>query len=591
MKFVPNAPVPGEHVYEFGDFRLEAMGHQLSRRDGTEVRLTPRVFDTLRCLVENHDRVLEKEQLMAAVWPDSIVEENNLTQNISTLRRLFGDTPQSHRFIVTVPGRGYRFIAAVSKSSRLTNPPPPPPTSSHRTIAVLPFKPLVAESSDPSLELGMADTLIARLSRIREIVVRPLGAVRRYAGLEQEPLVAGKALGVESVLEGSIQRDRAQLRINVRLLKVSDGESLWAGTFDEKFTDIFAVQNAIAERVVSALELELTREEKQRLTKLETENAEAYRLYLKGRYYWWKTTPDGFRKCREYFQRAVDADPCYALSYCGLNAFYGYGSAFGMLPPAEGWPRAIKAAEKALELDDSLGQVHSDIGAHQMVFHRDWATAEMEIRKALALNPRGEEGHYLYSFFLVTRGRFEEAIAEANLALELDPLLLRIHQHLGFTLYHARRYDEAIARLQQTLRLDADAASLHDLLGDALEQSGRLNEAIEEWRKALFLAGDEELAGLLPAQGGSDFPAAVRAVAAKKLERLHQRRAQGEYLPAIEFARCHLRLQEDDKALAALAEAAAERNVFALLLKSDPLWDHLRKDRRFKKILARHGLD
>ena len=493
----PNPPL-AEPVYEFGDFRLDAEKRQLSRRDGTWLPLTPRVFATLLFLVENAAQVLDKEQLMAAVWPDSIVEENNLTQNISTLRRLFGDSPAAPRFIVTVPGRGYRFSAPVTSAAGLTNSPAP--AAAHRTIAVLPFKPLVAKSSNPSLEMGMADTLIARLSRLREIVVRPLGAVRRYASLDQEPLVAGRELGVESVLEGSIQKSGTALRVNVRLMKVADGAALWAGTFDEKFTDIFSVQNAIAERVVSALALQLDGEERARLTRLETRNAEAYRLYLKGRYYWWKTTPEEFRKCRDYFQRAVDADPSYALGYCGLNAFFGYGSAWGMLPPEEGWPRAIKAAAKALELDDSLPQAHSDVGAHRMVFDRDWPGAEEEIRRAIELNPRGEEFHYLYSFFLITRGRFEEALAEAQRAVALDPLLLRLHQHLAFTYFHARRFDEAIAHLQQTLRLDADMAPLHKLLGDALEQKGRREEAIAEWQKALQLSGDDRAGGA--ARGG-----------------------------------------------------------------------------------------
>lgn len=344
MKFLPKERAPSALLYEFGDFCLDPAGRQLSRRDGTWLPLTPRVFDTLLCLVENADKVLEKERLMAMVWPDSIVEENNLTQHISTLRRLLGDTPRSRRFIVTVPGYGYRFSAAVATSTRGRGALVP--ASSHSSIAVLPFKPLVAENSDPSLETGMADTLIARLSHIREIVVRPLGAVRRYANLEQEPLVSGRELGVESVLEGSIQKSGAHLRANVRLLKVADGESLWSGTFDEKFTNIFAVQNAIAERVVSALALQLSRAEKQRLTKSETENIKAYQLYLKGRYYWWKTSPEEFRKCRDFFQRAVDADPCYALGYCGLNAFFGYGSAWGMLPPEEGWPRAGEGSRK-----------------------------------------------------------------------------------------------------------------------------------------------------------------------------------------------------------------------------------------------------
>ncbi|MGI8891628.1 MAG: winged helix-turn-helix domain-containing tetratricopeptide repeat protein [Chthoniobacterales bacterium] len=589
MKTAPRDEARHSLRYEFGDFRLDRASHQLSRRDGTWVPLTPRVFDTLLFLVKHHDEMLTKERLMAAVWPDAIVEENNLAQNISTLRRLFGDTPQSHRFIVTVPGHGYRFVGPVEKC--VGQPGRADPPLARPTLAVLPFRPLVAENSDPALEIGMADTLIARLSHIRGIVVRSLGAVRRYTGLEQEPLRAGREVGAESVLEGSMQKSGDALRVNVRLLKVASGESLWAGTFDEKITDIFSVQNAIAERVVSQLSLQLSGAERQRLTQLDTANADAYQLYLKGRYFWWKTTPEEFLKCRDYFQRAVDADPCYALGYCGLNAYFGYGSAWGMLPPEEGWPRAIKAAAKALELDGSLAQGHSDLGAHQMVFNRDWAAAEIGIKTAIDLNPRSEEVHYLYSFFLITRGRLEEAISEARLALVLDPLSLRIHQHLGFVLHHARRFDEAIERYQQTLLLDSDIASLHEALGDTFEQKGQPEQAIREWRKAMELSGDEELAHLSHTRYESDgFTATMQAVAQKKLARLHQRKEGGNYVPTIEFVRAHLRMDDREKALASLAKAAEERNVFALLLQSDPFYDPLRADPRFASILQRNGL-
>src|SRR5947199_5495373 len=190
------------HVYEFGDFRLDTAKRLLQRLDGTTVPLTPRVFETLLYMVEHHDTVLDKERIMAAVWPDSIVEENNLSQNISTLRRVLGETPGSHRFIITVPGRGYRFAVDVKSA---------PATATLRdgglkTLAVLPFKPLLLENRDPVLEMGMADTLIARLSTIRQLVVRPLSSVRRYAEMEQEPSVAGRELGVGSVLDGSIHK-------------------------------------------------------------------------------------------------------------------------------------------------------------------------------------------------------------------------------------------------------------------------------------------------------------------------------------------------------------------------------------------------
>lgn len=574
--------------YEFGDFRLDAAKSLLSRRNGAPVLLSPKVFETLLYLVQHSGTVLDKDRLMEAVWPDSVVEENNLNQNISNLRRVLGESPGSHRYIVTVPNHGYRFVADVRTSAALPNSSAPAPG---KTIAVLPFKPLVARDRDPSLEMGMADTMIAKLSGIRDVVVRPLSSVRKYVDLNQEPLIAGLELGVESVLDGSMQKCGDDIRVTVRLMNVASGESLWAGTFDEKFTGIFAVQDAISERVVAALALRLNSEEKRRLTKRDTENTEAYQLYLKGRYFWWKTTPEEFQKSREYFQRAVDADPSYALGYCGLNSYYGFGSAWGILPPDEGWPRAEKAVAKALELDDTLAEVHNDLGAHKMVFHHDWAGAEREIRHAIELNPAFEEVHYLYSFFLVAMGRFDEAIAEGRRALELDPLSVRITQHLGNSFYYARRYDEAIAQYQQALELDPNNASVHESLGDALERKELPGDAAPEWQRAMTLAGDDELAALLGrayAKGG--FARAVRAVAKKQLERLKERTGMGGYVPAIRYARAYVRLGDAEQAFQWLRKACDERNVFALLINSDPFYDNLRADARFAAILKRIGL-
>lgn len=580
-------PLPSP-AYEFGDFRMDVAERQLLRRDGTAVPLTPRVFETLRYLVEHSGRVLDKEQLMEAVWPDSIVEENNLSQNISTLRRVFGDSPGAPRYIVTVPSRGYRFTAEVKTATAFMTPSS---TATIKTIAVLPFKPLVSEDRDASLEMGMADTLIARLSSLREIVVRPLSSVRKYIDLDQEPLLAGRELGVESVLDGSIQKCGGDIRVTVRLMNVSDGRSLWAGTFDEKFTDIFSVQDAISERVVAALALQLSSEEKRRLTKHHTENTEAYHLYLKGRYYWWKTTPDAYRKSRDYFQQAVDADPAFALGYCGLSSYYGFGSAWGMLPPNQAWPRAVTANAKAMELDDTLVQAHNDLGAIHMVFHRDWTIAEKEIRRAIALNPQFEEVRYLYSFYLIVTGRFDEAIAEGRRALELDPLSVRINQHLGNSFYHARRYDEAIDQYREALELDPNNASVHESLGDALESKELHGEAVAEWQKAMTLVGDNELAETLGSaytKGG--FAAAMRAVAKKKLDRLNQRTERGEYVPAINYARAYVRLDDKKRAFQSLREASQERNVFALLLNSDPFYDSLRSDPRYADLLRRANL-
>src|SRR5579862_9060386 len=361
---------PQTYIYEFDDFRVDPGRRLLLGGDGRPLPLTPKAFETLVYLVQHTDVVLGKATLMRAIWADTIVEENNLNQCISALRRVLGEKRAENRYIVTVPGRGYRFVAPVNKLK------PPVIASGAEAIpkiAVLPFQPLARNNRDESLEMGMADTLIARLSRIPDIVVRPMSSVRKYADLKQDVLAAGRELGVESVLEGSLQQQGNRVRVSVRLLNVSNGVSLWAGTFDEEMTDIFALQDTISEQVTHALSLELRNEDKKRLIKHDTQSTKAYRLYLKGRYYWWKNSPDEYRKSRDYFHRAVEEDPSYALGFCGLNSFYGFGAAWGIVRPDEGWPKAEWAVTKALELDDQLAEAHLDLAALKMVYYLDWA--------------------------------------------------------------------------------------------------------------------------------------------------------------------------------------------------------------------------
>jgi DNA-binding winged helix-turn-helix (wHTH) protein/tetratricopeptide (TPR) repeat protein len=569
-------------IYEFGDFRLDAARRLLLGSDGLPLPLTPKAFDTLLYLVEHSEAVLDKEVLMKAIWPDTIVEENNLNQNISVLRRVLGGDRHEHRYILTVPGRGYRFVASIRTH---TAPQASSSLASAGTIAVLPFKPVVKENRDASLEIGMADTLIARLSCIQQIVVRPLSSVRKYADLEQDPLVAGRELAVESVLEGSLQRRGDKIRVTVRLVNVSNGSSLWAGTFDERFTNIFALQDAISERVVSGLAVQLTREDKTRLAKRYTENTEAYQLYLKGRYYWWKTSPEEFRKSRDYFHQAVNTDPSYALGYCGLNSYYGFASAWGILPPEQGWPKAEWAINKALELDTSLAEAHLGLAAFKMVYQRDWKGAESEAKRGIELNPQFDEIHYFYSFYLLVMGRFEEALAECRRALACDPFSIRINQHLGSTLYYASRYDEAIRQYQQTIELEPNNHSAHQFLGDAYEQNGMYSDAIEEWHRAMTLANDGELAAILKSgYAEPGFSNAVQAVALKTIERLNDRAQKGEYVPAIHFARAYVRLDEKDQAIRWLIQSCEERNVYALMIARDPLYNILRTDPRFIRL-------
>jgi TolB-like protein/Tfp pilus assembly protein PilF len=578
-------PASQAHIYEFGEFRVDVGRRLLLGRTGRVLPLASKTFDTLLYLVEHPEAVLDKSTLMSAIWPDTAVEENNLNQNISILRRVLGGKRAEHSYIVTVPGHGYKFVAPVRKFAR------PATAVSIRSIAVLPFQPLVREDRDASLEMGMADTLIAKLSGLRDMIVRPISSVRKYAGLGQDALLAGRELEVESVLEGSLQRRGNKIRVTVRLLNVSNGASLWAGTFDEELTDIFALQDAISERVVKALALELSGEEKTRLIKHHTENNQAYQLYMKGRYYWWKNSPGEFSKSRDYFHRAVEADPSYALGYCGLNSYYGFGAAFGMLPADEAWPKAEWAIRKALDLDHTLAEAHLGLAALNMVYYLDWAGAEREAKRALELSPRFDEIHFMYSYFLVVMSRFDEAIAEGKRALACDPFSVRISQHLGRAYYNARRYDEAIQQYQRTLELDPQNASVHESLGDVYEQDGRCQEALDRWKKAAALTADAELGEILNATGANrDFSGALRAVGMKRLARLTDMRSRGDYVPAIDFARAYLRMDDKEQALQWLKTSCEERNVHSLMIGTDPLYDPLRTDRRFIEMLRRMKL-
>lgn len=580
---------PHTYIYEFDDFRVDPGRRLLLGADGRPLPLTPKAFDTLVYLVQHTDVVLGKETLMKAVWAGTAVEENNLNQCISALRRALGEKRAEYRYIVTVSGRGYRFVAPVNKRKpALTASSAEPITS----IAVLPFQPLARDNRDESLEMGMADTLIARLSGIRDIVVRPMSAIRKYADLKSDVLGAGRELGVESVLEGSLQRQANRVRVTIRLLNVSNGASLWAGTFDEEMNDIFALQDAISERVAQALSLELSKEDKTRLVKHDTQSTRAYQLYLKGRYHWWKNSPEEYKKSRDYFHRAVEEDPSYALGYCGLNSFYGYGAAWGIMSPDDAWPKAEWAVTKALELDDQLAEAHLDLAALKMVYYLDWVGTERESKRAIELSPGFDEIHYAYSFFLVVMRRFREAIAEGEQALACNPFSLRIAQHLGYALYCARSYDKAIQQYRKAIELDPKDASVREALGDTYERNGQYQEAVEQWTKAMLLANDTELVATLGlAKTKEAVDRAVQGVAAKRLDRLLRSRERGDYVPAIRFAREHLQASHKEEALKWLTLACEERNVYSLMIASDPFYDPLRADRRFVKLLQRMKLD
>ncbi len=460
-------------------------------------------------------------------------------------------------------------------------------TSPEKRIAVLPFKPLVPENRDQVLELGMADSLIAKLSNVREIVVRSLNSVRKYSGLDQDPLAAGRELEVISVLEGNVQKSSDRIRVTARLIKVADGSSLWSNTFEEKFTDVFAVQDAISQKVADALALRLSGQEKSRLTKRYTENAEAYQLYLTGRYHWSKATPPDIRKGIGFFQQAIELDPEYALAYAGLAAANRALAMNADVPAKDCLPQAKAAAIKAIELDDSLADAHSALSFGLIWYDWDWGTAEKEAKRAVALDPNSGMAHFAYAHILSDRGHHQEAIAEIARARELDPVFFLFRALEGMMLHHAGRNDEALTALRKTVELDSNFWATHLMLGKVYTAQRKYPEAIAEFTKARQLSGgNSESIGSI---GYVDALAGDKEKARAVLEELKALSTQ-RYIPSSNVGLVYNGLGNQNEALSSLERACEERDPRVTLLKVDPRWDSLRDNPRFVAILKRIGL-
>jgi serine/threonine-protein kinase len=462
-----------------------------------------------------------------------------------------------------------------------------PVIPSVKTIAVLPFKPIVQNDEDQALELGMADTLIAKLSNNREIVVRPISAVRNYGALEQDPQAAGRELKVESVLDGYIQRRGDHIRVTARLLSVGDGRQLWAGQFDEKMTDIFAVQDAISERVAAALAVPLTSEARAGLMRRYTENVEAYQLYLRGRYFLSQRLPEALQKAIESFRQAISLDANYALAYAGLSSAYAFLSSaeFGGMSPRETMPKAKAAALKAVAIDDLLAEAHISVG-RAAVFERDWQTVEREFKRGLELEPNYSDGRQLYALFLLRMGRLDEALAEARRAWEIEPSSANKIVIVGWIHYFRREYDQAIEQYGQTLEMDSNNQPARFRLGLAYLQKGMLDQAIAELQMTVSLSGrnSRHLAFL-----GYAFALSGKRGKAQELLTELQMRAKQTYVCSYDIAIIQLGLGDKDRALDALEQTDPERDDWLLQLKVEPVMDNLRSDPRFQELVRRVG--
>ncbi len=463
-----------------------------------------------------------------------------------------------------------------------------PASAAIDSLAVLPF---AAPGADPDTELladGITESLINSLSQVPNLRVIARPSVFRYKGREVDPREAARELDVRALVTGRVAGQADRLTIAVELTDVEGDRHLWGGHFTPRVADLLVAQQEISGQISEQLRRRLSAAEKTRVGKQPTENVEAYRLYLLGRHYFDKFPRPEYEKTREYFQRAIDLDPSYALAHTGLADYYGFPAANGM-GTDEDWRKAEAAARRAIELDPTLADAHNTLEAVQLFYYRDWEAAEREHRRVVELNPN--YGSALYATHLNLRGRHEEALDHMQKLRALDPLSLRFQRRLGELHYLNRQFDAAIAEGRKAIELDLGDPRAHESLGDAYERAGRHAEAVAEWSAALRLTGSAELADLLERTfAESGFMAAVEALARARLEQLAGRAARGGHVPAIEFAYQHLRLGEHESAIEWLAKAEHERNRFVLEIGLDPIFDSIRGDPRFAAIVHRLGV-
>ena len=619
-----------KHFYEFGPFRLDPLKRRLMR-DGEPIRLTPKAIELLLVLVEASGRTVEKDELLEKVWAGTIVEENNLNQNITALRKSLGDSRQDSQYIATVPGVGYRFVAEVRKVDDVvpqerkdakdvvpgkffapvrenlsrygivilvpvvvvaalaytlyTRDRQPAVTS----IMVLPLENL---SQDPQQEYfadGITDALIGDLAKIRGLHVISRTSSMHYKGTKKSLPEIAREIKVDAVVEGTVQRSGDRVMIRAQLIHAASDRHLWVQDYAREMRDVLDLQSEIAQAIAREVQIKMTPAEEARLTSRHPVRPKALDEYLQGRYlYWNRRTPENLNKAIGHFQNAIKEDPSFAQAHVGLaDCYSAIGTVqVGALPPLEARRLAEEAAAKALELDPALAEAHTAL-ANVKHYNWDWTGAEHAFKRALELNQNYANAHNFYAGYLMCRGRADEAIAASNRARELDPFSLSISAQRGFLLENARRYDEAIAQLRSVIEMDPNHYSTYWILSHTYAANKQFDEAIAAAQKAVDLS--ERTPGALGMLGLAYGLADRKAEATKVLNEL-LKLSESRYVTPAAMVNVYIGLGDKDKAFEWLEKALQERSNYVAYLKVFPILDPLRTDPRFNDLLSRVGL-
>ncbi len=576
---------PQPSVYKFGEFHIET-GKRLLLRGGAPVALTPKAFDTLLHLIQNRQRVVHKDELMQAIWPDTSVEENNLNQNISTLRRVLGESRGENRYIATIPGKGYRFIADLEGGGALSGPLQVAPE--RITLGVLPFENL---SSDPEREYladGLTEETITALGQIDPDHLGVIGrtSVMTYKKATKTLGEIGSELGASYLVESTLRGEGGRFRVTSKLIRVKDQVQVWTASYDGEPASVLNFQRELSAAIAEQIRLRLSPGRLSALARRQTRNAEAYDLYLRGRHYWHQLTPPTTKRAVECFSRATQLDPEYALAWSGLADAYAASPINGDAPPLGMWPLAREAAARSVAAEPNLAEAQTSLGFVKFWFDWDWLVAEAAYRKAIELDPSYPMAHRMLGIALAHMGRYAEARPEMARLRELDPLLAvnqALSAHVAFA---GREYAAAVQFARQAIVVGPEFWIGLFQLGQAYEQSGESELALEALNKAgRFSGGNSKaisLRGYLLAKLG-------RANEAREVLSTLETIARERYVPPYAMALVHAGLGESELALEWLERALAVRDVHLAFLPVDPKWDTFRGDPRFQALLKRCG--
>jgi TolB-like protein/DNA-binding winged helix-turn-helix (wHTH) protein/Tfp pilus assembly protein PilF len=622
--------IAARQFYQFGPYRIDPDTHRLLRGEQL-VPLTPKALETLLVLVRHSGAVVSKDELMKQVWPDTFVEEANLAQHIALIRKALGETAQSNRYIVTLPGRGYRFtervrLVSAESISSVSHPPTQAPdgrkisrwvwgigsvlltvalivglvvtrsriksflTPKRVMLAVLPFENLSGDPQQEYFSDGLTEETITDLGELnpQKLGVIARTSMMRYKHTDKPLDQIGHELGVDYILEGSARKDTQRIRISAQLIRVKDQTHVWAQSYDRDVGNLLEVQKDLGAAIAQHIQISLAPQKNlARIT--DQVDPEVYDDFLKGEYLRNKFNPEAVKKSIEFYQQALERNPTYAPAYAGLAESYEVLLDFSVFPPNEAYPRSEAAARKAVELGPENSECHAAFGWQLLAYDRDFAGAKREFRRAIELNPSNSEAHEGLAWYLAIRKQFDASLSEVRKAQGADPLSPIMNADIGNMLFYSGRGDEAIQQLRAAISLDPDFPASHYYLIKIYQSRGSYEGAFQEFVNLQSIIGQfskEKLSEIKSIHAKSGWKPALQDVLATML----RERSGGKYVSAYDVAELQLAVGEDDKAIDWLEKAADEHANQVIFLHLDPRFEGLHSNPRFQNLLRRVGV-